>query len=70
MVGSQSGLVILATSTSPSCNRAPSLTSPSTRTTPDAAPGTAGRPWINTSWLSAAGFPARLKVVIGRVCTM
>ena len=70
MVGSQSGLVILATSTSPSCRRPPSLTSSSTRTTPEAAPGTAGRPWTSTSCFSAAGDPARLRVVIGRVCTM
>ena len=70
MVGSQSGLVIWATSTSPSWKRAPSATSTRTRTTPEASPGTAGRPCSNSSWVSGTGLPTRCRVVIGRVCTI
>jgi hypothetical protein len=63
MAGTQSGLVIRATSTSPSRSRAPSSGEPSTRTSPDAEPGEALNPLTRGS---SPGAPLLPRVVTGR----
>ena len=66
IVGTQSGLVMVATRTSPSANWLPSDGADSTRTRPVAIPGEAASPLSNTvPWASSPEF----RVVIGRDCT-
>ena len=73
MVGTQSGLVMLATRTSPLTRLGPSAVLRRMRTGPVATPGAAAKPETSTdpgvSALAAVG-PTSPKVVIGRDCTI
>jgi proteasome lid subunit RPN8/RPN11 len=71
-VGTQSGEVIGATSTSPVCSCAPSAGDRRMRTLPVATPGDAPSPETSTVPAAAvsAAPSAPARVVIGRVCTI
>ena len=67
IVGTQSGDVIAATSTSPSTSRSPSFGEVRTRTAPDAA---GYRPRARAGAARRDVGPSSASVVIGRDCTM
>jgi hypothetical protein len=72
IVGTQSGLVMGATSTSPAASRAPSAGERRMRTGPAATPGAAARPETRSVPGGSSSVPVAVSpsVVMGRDCTI